>query len=66
MAHVRIEFDGNEAYETGGPPEHLGAAFGYGALEGYQFGEDGMIVLDFGSGRFRKIPARRLLRITEM
>lgn len=65
MTEVRIEFEDGETYETGGPSEHLGTAFGYGSLEGYRFGDDGLIVLDFGGGRFRKIPARRLLRITE-
>jgi len=65
MAHIRIEFEGGETYQTGGPPEHLGVELGYANLEGYQFGENGMIVLDFGNSRFRKIPARRLLRVTE-
>lgn len=65
MTELRIEFEDGETYETGGSPEYLGTAFGYGSLEGYRFGEDGMIVLDFGGGKLRKVPARRLLRITE-
>lgn len=64
--NARLEFDGDESYETGpGPAVYLGQEAGYGNLEGYRIGEDGLVVLDFGGGRFRKIPERRLLRITE-
>jgi hypothetical protein len=66
LRHLRIDVDGDETYETSGPPQHLGDAFGYGTLKGYRFSEDGLMVLDFGDGAFRKIPARRLLRITEV
>jgi hypothetical protein len=59
-----IDFDANETYQTGAGSDHLGPGAGYGSLEGYKI-ENGMVVLDFGNGKFRKIPARRLLRITE-
>ena len=65
MANLLIEFDDNESYQTGGPTTFLGTDLGYGSLEGYRMGDNGFVVLDFGNSRFRKIPARRLLRITE-
>jgi hypothetical protein len=64
MTDLLIEFDNNENYQTGGPAVHLGVNLGYGSLEGYRL-EGDFVILDFGNGRFRKIPVRRLLRITE-
>jgi hypothetical protein len=63
---VRLDFDGDESYQSGpGPAHFLGSDFGYGNLEGYRISEDGLVILDFGDNRFVKIPVRRLLRITE-
>jgi len=65
MADFRLDFDEGESYQSGGPAEYLGATFGHGVLEGFRIGDDGFVVMDFGNGKFRKIPSRRLLRITE-
>lgn len=66
MAQVRIEFDENEAYETGGPAEHMGASFGYASLKGYRIDEAGFVVMEFDNHAIRRVPVRRLLRITEL
>lgn len=64
---VRVEFDNDESYQTGpGPAVFLGNGFGYANLEGVRVDrEEDFVILDFGNGRFMKIPRRRLLRITE-
>lgn len=64
MASLLIEFDNDESYHTGAPQTYLGQDFGYGILEGYRL-EGDFVILDFGNGRFRKIPIRRLQCITE-
>lgn len=66
MANVTIDFDNDESYHTGPPQVLLGSDFGYACLKGYRIDENGFVVLEFDNLALRKIPARRLLRITEL
>lgn len=59
-----LEFDGDLTYSTDGPAMVIGTGLGFGNPEGYHIA-DGMVVIDFGSGVFHKIPERFLRRILE-
>ncbi len=60
-----IDFDNGESYWSSGPTVEMGPGMGYGSLESYRIDGDGMVVLNLGGNKVRKIPVRRLLRITE-
>lgn len=66
MASLSIEFDNDESYHTGPPQVHLGSDFGYASLKGYRIDEGGFVVMEFDNHTIRKVPVRRLLRITEL
>ena len=61
---TKIEFEGGEEYCTEGPQADLGTGVGYAHLAGHHIA-DGMVIMTFTNNAVRKVPFKRLLRITE-
>ena len=63
MAIFQIEFDEGETYQSFGGNIDIGIGVGYVSPQSYEI-KDGFVAIDFGTA-VRRIPLKRLIRITE-